>query len=243
LPVCRAGLLPTRLPTGGLATRCLHCVRVGRGLLAGGQPALWRVISTAAMGAAGPAQAASNPQGLNTWAYDEGQDFKADHASPNIDFLSTHLWVDNWQDKTVEFAQRWIRAHIQVIASSSVRSTCVFPALLGSLRQRAMLCMIVGLAAFYQWTENLCSALWIPGCRGAGQADGNGGGEPLQLAADTGGARRPNVHAAQTRPADSPTLDPPTSRPHAAPAPFSLAHGMTGIVTSTTRSSTMRSQM
>ena len=31
-----------------------------------------------------------------TWPAGEGQDFIADHSSPNIDFATIHSWVDNW---------------------------------------------------------------------------------------------------------------------------------------------------
>ena len=40
-------------------------------------------------------QTASNPQGAQSWANTEGQNFVADHASPDIDFTSMHLWVNN----------------------------------------------------------------------------------------------------------------------------------------------------
>jgi mannan endo-1,4-beta-mannosidase len=41
-------------------------------------------------------QTAANPQGAQSWANTEGQNFVADHASPNIDFMSIHLWINNW---------------------------------------------------------------------------------------------------------------------------------------------------
>lgn len=43
-----------------------------------------------------PPQTAANPQGAGSWANTEGQDFRADHASPDINFMSIHLWVSNW---------------------------------------------------------------------------------------------------------------------------------------------------
>ncbi len=43
----------------------------------------------------------------------EGQNFVADHSSPNIDFMSIHLWMNNWEDKTTEFLKPWIQQHIQ----------------------------------------------------------------------------------------------------------------------------------
>lgn len=45
---------------------------------------------------AGLPQTASNPQGAQSWANTEGQSFAADHASPDIDFMSIHLWINNW---------------------------------------------------------------------------------------------------------------------------------------------------
>ncbi|GAB4816952.1 hypothetical protein N2152v2_003998 [Parachlorella kessleri] len=57
-------------------------------------------------------QSTANPQGATSWAFFEGQNFPRDHSSPNIDFVSVHLWWDNWEDKTTSFAQKWIRQHI-----------------------------------------------------------------------------------------------------------------------------------
>lgn len=59
------------------------------------------------------AQKDSNPQGNASWAFDEGQHFYADHAFPAIDFMSMHLWVQNWEDASEEFAIRWIKQHIE----------------------------------------------------------------------------------------------------------------------------------
>ncbi|RMZ57555.1 hypothetical protein APUTEX25_001755 [Auxenochlorella protothecoides] len=66
---------------------------------------------------AGQAASAANPQGLQSWAFEEGQDFYADHNDPNIDFTAIHLWPDNWLDKTTDFVERWIAQHIQQAAS------------------------------------------------------------------------------------------------------------------------------
>lgn len=41
-------------------------------------------------------QTAANPQGAQSWANTEGQNFIADHTSPDIDFMSIHLWINNW---------------------------------------------------------------------------------------------------------------------------------------------------
>lgn len=38
-------------------------------------------------------QSAANPQGLQSWAFYEGQSFVDDHASADIDFMAIHLWV------------------------------------------------------------------------------------------------------------------------------------------------------
>lgn len=35
------------------------------------------------------------PDGSN-WATTQGQDFLADHSSPDIDFATFHCWIDNW---------------------------------------------------------------------------------------------------------------------------------------------------
>ncbi|KAL4859907.1 Mannan endo-1 [Chlorella vulgaris] len=61
---------------------------------------------------AGLPQTAANPQGASSWANTEGQSFVVDHSSPNIDFLSIHLWINNWEDRSEAFARRWIQQHI-----------------------------------------------------------------------------------------------------------------------------------
>jgi len=52
------------------------------------------------------------------WAYTTGQDFVRNHASPNVDFATAHIWRDNWAvySPTVafdgaRFTRDWIRAH------------------------------------------------------------------------------------------------------------------------------------
>ena len=35
--------------------------------------------------------------GWHSWIPATGQDAVADHASPDIDFLAFHSWIDNWQ--------------------------------------------------------------------------------------------------------------------------------------------------
>lgn len=59
-------------------------------------------------------QSAANPQGLESWAFEEGQDFYVDHSmTPDIDYSSIHLWSQNWDDSTPQFVQTWIKQHIQ----------------------------------------------------------------------------------------------------------------------------------
>lgn len=58
------------------------------------------------------AQSAADPQGLQSWAFYEGQNFPVDHSDPNIDYTSIHLWVNNWQDATQDFAHRWLTQHM-----------------------------------------------------------------------------------------------------------------------------------
>jgi hypothetical protein len=49
--------------------------------------------------------------GGSPWAAAEGQDFLADHASPDIDFATFHAWVDNWKARAPELqALRALRA-------------------------------------------------------------------------------------------------------------------------------------
>jgi mannan endo-1,4-beta-mannosidase len=57
-------------------------------------------------------QMISNPQGVNSWAFWEGQHFYKDHSSPLIDFAAIHLWIHNWEDATEPFAKRWLKQHI-----------------------------------------------------------------------------------------------------------------------------------
>ncbi|KAK9812428.1 hypothetical protein WJX73_010063 [Symbiochloris irregularis] len=52
------------------------------------------------------------PGGSN-WAPTQGQDFLADHSSPNIDFSSFHLWIDNWNTVRPDFPPQWIASHVR----------------------------------------------------------------------------------------------------------------------------------
>ncbi|DBA99225.1 hypothetical protein WJX82_007713 [Trebouxia sp. C0006] len=54
----------------------------------------------------------SDPSGNQTWAYNEGQDFLADHMSSDIDFAAFHHWPDNWLDNSTSFETSWIAKHI-----------------------------------------------------------------------------------------------------------------------------------
>ncbi len=46
------------------------------------------------------------------WAYNEGQDFLADHTSSDIDFAAFHHWPDNWLDNSTSFETSWIAQHM-----------------------------------------------------------------------------------------------------------------------------------
>lgn len=61
---------------------------------------------------AGVPQSDADPQGQQSWAFLEGQNFPVDHSFADVDFTAIHLWVNNWEDATDEFAQRWIAQHI-----------------------------------------------------------------------------------------------------------------------------------
>lgn len=46
------------------------------------------------------------------WAARSGQDFRANHAHPAIDYASSHMWADNWRRAATDTAwgQQWIAA-------------------------------------------------------------------------------------------------------------------------------------
>lgn len=54
----------------------------------------------------------ANPQGAGRWPEKEGQDFINNHSPEEIDFLTIHSWVDNWEDVTETFQRAWIREHV-----------------------------------------------------------------------------------------------------------------------------------
>jgi mannan endo-1,4-beta-mannosidase len=53
------------------------------------------------------------------WAEKFGQDFYQDHAFDEIDFATTHVWVDNWKEEDgpelgVDFFRNWIEGHVNM---------------------------------------------------------------------------------------------------------------------------------
>jgi len=58
-------------------------------------------------------QSAANPQGLNSWAFDEGQHPVLDHNSPHIDFVSIHIWCQSWLAPEPSFIQMWLSQHAE----------------------------------------------------------------------------------------------------------------------------------
>ena len=55
----------------------------------------------------------ANPSGSGSWAGDQGQNFRGDHSSEYIDYAGIHMWIQNWEDATPEFAHRWLDEHIR----------------------------------------------------------------------------------------------------------------------------------
>lgn len=55
----------------------------------------------------------ANPSGNNSWAGDQGQNFIANHADEHIDYAGIHMWIQNWEEPTVDFAKRWLDEHIK----------------------------------------------------------------------------------------------------------------------------------
>jgi mannan endo-1,4-beta-mannosidase len=55
----------------------------------------------------------ANPSGTGSWAGDQGQNFAADHSDSNIDYAGIHMWIQNWEDATDDFAFRWLDEHIR----------------------------------------------------------------------------------------------------------------------------------
>jgi len=97
--------------------------------------------------------------GGSPWAAAEGQDFLADHASPDIDFATFHAWVDNWKARApapvrlrparrARGAQRRPpnTALQQRLRSQPACSTCV-PICIGCIRMAGCACASAGLHA------------------------------------------------------------------------------------------------
>lgn len=71
------------------------------------------LVTTGEDGFYGDATNPANPGVGSSWASEEGQDFIADHDSPDIDFAVAHLWPDNWNQLDAEFQVNWIRQHAE----------------------------------------------------------------------------------------------------------------------------------
>ncbi|PRW32930.1 mannan endo-1,4-beta-mannosidase [Chlorella sorokiniana] len=56
-----------------------------------------------------------------SWADYSGQNFKANHAHPGIDYATLHMWPDNWgRAQDMSFGEKWIQAHVQVAAELGI---------------------------------------------------------------------------------------------------------------------------
>lgn len=55
-----------------------------------------------------------NPSGAGSWAGDQGQSFYDNHAHPSIDYAGIHMWIQNWEEATPEFADRWLQYHVDL---------------------------------------------------------------------------------------------------------------------------------
>ena len=53
-----------------------------------------------------------NPSGAWSWAGDQGQSFYDNHLPSTIDYAGIHMWMQNWEEATPEFAARWLQYHI-----------------------------------------------------------------------------------------------------------------------------------
>jgi len=54
----------------------------------------------------------ANPGNPGPWAAKEGQDFIADHSSPDIDFSTMHSWIDNWNTVNEDFQRKFLQTRI-----------------------------------------------------------------------------------------------------------------------------------
>lgn len=46
------------------------------------------------------------------WPLRTGQDFLSNHALPGIDYLSIHMWPDNWGRTDLDFGKIWMNGHL-----------------------------------------------------------------------------------------------------------------------------------
>eukprot|EP01024_Parvocaulis_polyphysoides_P038581 TRINITY_DN346_c0_g1_i2.p1 TRINITY_DN346_c0_g1~~TRINITY_DN346_c0_g1_i2.p1 ORF type:complete len:516 (-),score=70.28 TRINITY_DN346_c0_g1_i2:1578-3125(-) len=49
----------------------------------------------------------------DAWAESSGQDSPRDHSSQYIDYVSSHVWLDNWARVDLDFLRNWIEGKIQ----------------------------------------------------------------------------------------------------------------------------------
>ena len=49
----------------------------------------------------------------DAWVLATGQDFLPNHLAAGVDFLSFHMWSDNWARTDVPFAYGWLFAHME----------------------------------------------------------------------------------------------------------------------------------
>ena len=55
---------------------------------------------------------------------DSGQDYPSNMESWAVDYVSVHVWPDNWKVKTVTFLQAFIRDHVEVLAHRFALFSC-----------------------------------------------------------------------------------------------------------------------
>ncbi|KAK9837439.1 hypothetical protein WJX81_002398 [Elliptochloris bilobata] len=99
-----------KCPNGTIAAWMAHMAKYVKGLDSN------HLVTTGTEGfySTSAARLPQNPGiGGSAWAAAEGQDFLADHASPDIDFATFHAWIDNWKDVDEAFLRSWIRAHVE----------------------------------------------------------------------------------------------------------------------------------
>ena len=57
--------------------------------------------------------AAADPTDGNLWGPRSGQDFVANHDSPDIDYAVIHLWPNNWAALDIDFGKTWVSSHVR----------------------------------------------------------------------------------------------------------------------------------